>query len=131
MLPLIASLVPVLGNVLDRVIPDKDAAQKAQSELLTELLANSAQLEKASAEIVKAEAESKHWLTATWRPILMLAITAIVVNNYLLAPYAQALFGVGLNLHLPERLWDLLTLGVGGYVVGRSAEKVVETWKTK
>lgn len=128
-LALLPVLAPLLGNVIERVLPDKDAAQKAQNELLSELISNASELQKASAEIVKAEAESKHWLTATWRPILMLSITAIIVNNFLLAPYAQALFGFGLQLHLPERLWDLLTLGVGGYVVGRSAEKVVETWK--
>lgn len=30
---------------------------------------------------------------------------------------------------IPPDMWDLLKLGVGGYVVGRSAEKSIKTWK--
>lgn len=39
------------------------------------------------------------------------------------------MFGVGLALDLPERLWDLMTLGVGGYVVGRTVERGVDLWR--
>jgi hypothetical protein len=34
-------------------------------------------------------------------------------------------------LALPDRLWDLMTLGVGGYVVGRTGEKITQRWKEK
>ena len=30
---------------------------------------------------------------------------------------------------IPPDMWDLLKLGVGGYVVGRSAEKGIKAWK--
>ena len=33
-------------------------------------------------------------------------------------------FNWGILLELPDALWTLLTIGVGGYTVGRSAEKV-------
>ena len=33
------------------------------------------------------------------------------------------------RLELPEQLWSLLTLGVGGYIVGRSCEKTIDKWK--
>ena len=36
---------------------------------------------RAKAEIVKAEAESEHWLTSTWRPIVMLTFCALVVAD--------------------------------------------------
>ena len=48
----------------------------------------------------------------------------IIANNYLLVPYANAFFNWGILLELPDALWTLLTIGVGGYTVGRSAEKV-------
>lgn len=126
---LIAALAPVFGQVLDRVLPDKGARDAAERELTAALLAHAGEIERAGAEIVLAEARSEHPLTSTWRPLLMLVIAAVIANNYLLAPYLQALFGLGLTLELPERLWDLLTLGVGGYVVGRSGEKMVKSWK--
>ena len=32
---------------------------------------------------------------------------------------------------IPPDMWDLLKLGVGGYVLGRSVEKGVKVWKDK
>ena len=49
----------------------------------------------------------------------------------MIAPYLQALFGAGLMLELPNELFNLMTVGVGGYVIGRSAEKGIRAWKVK
>lgn len=68
----------------------------------------------AKAEIVLAEAKSEHWLTSTWRPITMLTFVALVVMDQT---------GI-LAFRLAEEAWTLLQIGLGGYVVGRSAEKV-------
>ena len=43
----------------------------------------------------------------------------------------QALFGTGLMLDLPNELFNLMTVAVGGYVIGRSAEKGIRAWKEK
>ena len=69
---------------------------------------------KQRAAIVEAEAKSEHWLTSTWRPITMLTFVALVVADQT---------GI-LHFRLAEDAWFLLQLGLGGYVVGRSAEKV-------
>jgi hypothetical protein len=34
-------------------------------------------------------------------------------------------------LELPQDLYDLMKIGVGGYIVGRSGEKIVKEWKGK
>ncbi|WNL40470.1 hypothetical protein RN347_07810 [Halomonas sp. PAMB 3264] len=61
-----------------------------------------------------------------WRPILMLTIVA---NNYLIAPYLSAMFGAGVTLPVPEALWNLMKLGVGGYIAGQTAEHGITTWQ--
>lgn len=66
------------------------------------------------AEIVAAEAKSQHWLTSAWRPITMLTFLGLVVCDS---------FALLSNPLAPEA-WTLLQLGLGGYVIGRSAEKV-------
>ncbi len=53
----------------------------------------------------------------------------IVANNYIIAPYAQAISGASVSLPTPPDLWALIKIGLGGYVVGRSAEKCVAAWK--
>lgn len=86
-----------------------------QTSFLTEgLQYELAQLE-AKAAIITAEAKSDHFLTATWRPITMLTFLALVVCDQ---------FGL-LTFRLAEDAWTLLQIGLGGYVVGRSVEKVV------
>lgn len=119
---------PVAG-IIDKTVSDRDQAARLKQELQMAALAGEAEFMRAAGAIVRAEAESEHPLTAQWRPVLMLSITAILVNNYLIAPYALALFGASVMLDLPAPMWDLLTVGVGGYIVGRSAEKSIRHWR--
>ena len=137
---MIAALLPVLGpivgNVMDRILPeDKNKRMEVERELNMALMQNSQQIEQAAASVILAESKSEHFITATWRPILMLTITAIVGWNYLAAPLIELcvrLFAgneIPLSIPLPEELWNLLMIGVGGYVVGRSGEKIAKNIK--
>ena len=79
---LLPVLGPIVGDVVKRVLPeDKDKRMEIERELNMTLMQNSAQIEQAAASVVIAEAKSEHKITATWRPILMLTITAIVAWN--------------------------------------------------
>ncbi|NCW70267.1 MAG: hypothetical protein EBV86_17220 [Marivivens sp.] len=133
---LLPVLAPLVGDVLGRVLPE-DSNKKAEieRELNMALLTNSHAIEQAAAQVVIAEAKSEHKITAIWRPVLMMTITAIVAWNFLLAPIANVILShatgqpVALSIPLPDELWNLLMIGVGGYVVGRSAEKVADKVK--
>lgn len=118
-----------VASIIDKAVPDRELATRLKHELQVAAISQEAALAKSAGDIIAAEAKSDHPLAAQWRPILMLSITAILLNNYLIAPYAQAIFGASVTLELPEPLWTLLTVGVGGYVMGRSAEKAVRNWK--
>ena len=133
---LLPVLGPLVGDVVKRILPeDKDKRMEVERELNMAIMQNGAAIEQAAASVIKAEAESEHKITATWRPILMLTITAIVGWNYLLAPLVELavrMFAgdqVPLSIPLPEQLWNLLMIGVGGYVVGRSGEKIAKNIK--
>ena len=133
---LLPVLAPILGDVSKRVLPeDKDKAAEIERELNMQLMMNSASLEKAASDIILAEAKSEHWITSSWRPLLMLTITAIVAWNFLFAPLIEMVVVLStgsdlpLMIDLPEELWMLLTIGVGGYTLGRSGEKIVNNLK--
>lgn len=70
--------------------------------------------------IVASEAQSNHWLVAAWRPITMLTFLALAVGDSL---------GL-LATPLRDEAWMLLQLGIGGYVVGRSGEKIAKVMKS-
>lgn len=126
---IIPMLTGAVGRAVDNLIPDKAKAAELQASITSELIKSGNVELQGAVDIIRAEAQGESWLQRNWRPILMLTIVAIIANNYLIKPYITALFGVELpTLDLPTRLWDLMTLGVGGYVTGRSLEKVAETW---
>lgn len=108
--PLTAAL-EVGKSLIDKWWPDAGEAEKQKLTMfLTEFTAR--------ADIVKTEAASQHWLAANWRPLLMLTFGGLIVARW---------FGwAAPNLTEGEyiKLWDIVELGLGGYVIGRSVEKV-------
>lgn len=124
-LPLLAAVLPVIGDIVRRVIPDPDQAKRLEADLTRELIASGDALAKAQASIIVAEAGGASWLQRNWRPLLMLCFVAILANNYIVAPYARALGADLPTLDLPDGAWALLNIGVGGYIAGRSAEKIM------
>ena len=126
---MLAAILGLVPSILDKVIPDPVERDKAklefvkqqQSGLLTEL--------QGQIDIIQAEAQSEHWLTANWRPLTMLTFVVIIANNYILYPYLSLFWPDAPQLSIPPDMWDLLKIGLGGYVVGRSAEKGLKIWK--
>lgn len=136
-LPLIGKIVgPLLGKVfgiVDQVVEDKDLAGKLKAQIQMSAMSmdhKEAMNEiTAQASIVKAEIQGHSWIQRSWRPILMLVIVSIVANNYLLYPYLSMFTDKAVVLDLPKELWNLMSIGVGGYIVGRSGEQIVKRWK--
>ena len=115
---LLPALVPILGDALRRIFPDAEARQKAEAEINAALIARAGEIERAASDIVVTEAQSEHWLTACWRPIVMLTFTALIVARWL--GYSAP----GITEAEALRLWSIVEIGLGGYVIGRSVEKV-------
>ena len=118
---------PILGglfNVIDQTVVDKDEAAKIKARLQEMVLTGQMKEIEEAAAIIRAEATGDSWLQRNWRPMLMCLFGVIIANNYLIVP----LFGTPIA-DIPPDMWDLLKLGIGGYVVGRSVEKGVKVWK--
>jgi len=119
-------LLPILGQigaqVAKNLFPDPADELKrseAEKQFALQAMAQAQAIEAAAADIVKAEAQSQSWLASNWRPVTMLIFVALIVARW---------FGwAAPNLAEEEyiKLWDIVQLGLGGYVIGRSAEKIV------
>jgi hypothetical protein len=116
--PLTAAL-DIGSKVIDRLWPDPEQANAAKLELFKLQQSGELALITAQSSIVKAEAESEHWLAACWRPILMLTFGALIVARW----FGWAAPDLSEAEYL--KLWSIVELGLGGYVIGRSAEKIV------
>ncbi len=108
-------------------LQQKAIIMNVQSEVMGMSLDYESKLNDAKSNIIIAEAQGSSWLQRNWRPVLMISIVAIVVNNYIIYPYL-VLFGIPATpLELPDELFTLMQIGVGGYIVGRSAEKIAKS----
>ncbi len=116
------SVVKDLLGGLDNLFTSKEEKIKAQNVIKQILIQKELELQKMQTEIIVTEAKG-NWLQRSWRPILMLAFGFIVIYVKFLAP----LF----DLRIPElenEFWNLLQLGIGGYVIGRTGEKMMKSY---
>lgn len=123
---MIQMLIPLLttigGRVAEHFFPseaDKAKRDEMQNALTVQLIQESQKIEQLAAEVVKTEAASQHWLAANWRPLTMLTFVSLICARWMgwTAP--------GMTESEYLSIYDLIKIGLGGYVVGRSAEKIV------
>jgi hypothetical protein len=101
MVPIVTALLPALGTLIDRLIPDRAAADKAKAEMEMQLVnaANEAAL--AQVEVNKIEAEHSSVFVAGWRPFIGW------VCGVALALYYIPMFIIGMALWI----WACLEAG--------------------
>ena len=119
------SVVKDLMSGLDKLFTSKEEKIIAENAIKQILIQKQLELQKMQTEIIVTEAKG-NWLRRSWRPILMLAFGFIVIYVKFIAP----LF----DLRIPElenEFWNLLQLGIGGYVIGRTGEKMMDSYAQK
>ena len=112
------SVIKDLLGGLDKLFTSKEEKIKAESIIKQILIEKQLELQQMQTDVIIAEAKG-NWLQRSWRPILMLSFGFIVIYVKFLAP----IFGFTIPI-LEIEFWELLKIGIGGYVVGRSAEKI-------
>lgn len=109
-----------LGNsLIERLFPDPTKQDEAKLELLKLQQAGALTELTAAANIINTEAASESWLTSNWRPLVMVTFAGLIVARW----FGFAAPGLSEDEYL--KLWNIVEFGLGGYVVGRSAEKTV------
>ena len=102
----------VVTNELKRI---ENMAQSQVLELEGKVVELQGRVLEAQAQIITAEAKGEDWLQRSWRPITMLTFLILIICDS---------FGL-LEFRLSDKAWELLQLGIGGYVIGRTVEKAV------
>ncbi len=142
-------MIPILSDLIGKMVgtgadmiksyfpPDLTPAQKAkmeaglqayQLEMSNQINDYSKTIIDSQSKIIQAEANSGSWLAENWRPITMLVFVVIIANNYIVYPYLSMFTDKATMLNIPDDMWSLLKIGLGGYVVGRSVEKSVKAY---
>ena len=91
---------------------------QVQVDMYSKVLDYETKIAEAQSRIIVAEASSESWITRTWRPILMLGFGGLIVARW---------FGFSapdIPVEIESQLWTIIQIGLGGYVGGRSLEKI-------
>jgi len=118
-------LVSPITGLISEAIEDKDKANQIRLEVEKLLDGASAradayykELMKAQTSVGLAEANGKSWLQRSWRPLMM------VWFALLLGLYWFGITPPNMTQETLNNLFELMKIGIGGYIVGRSAEKI-------
>jgi len=117
-----AKLVDDLHTSAEEKLDLKRKMRVLENEVSFKVLDYEKSLMEHQAKVIMAEAQGQSWLQRSWRPITMLSFLVLVAFDS---------FGLLAN-PLADEAWLLLQIGLGGYVIGRSGEKIAKvTMKSK
>jgi hypothetical protein len=127
-MPLLDSLIGPIASIIDKVIPDKAAREKAKLELIQ--LEGSQELKRLEAQMsaIVAEAQSADPWTSRARPSFLYVMYAIILFAIPMGvlsafdPEAAANISAGMTGYLrglPDELYALFGTGYLGYTAAR------------
>ena len=103
--------ITALLPLIERLIPDKDAREKATAEL--NRLDQAGELQVMLAQIAANRAEGRHasMFVAGWRPMVGWICAVALANNFLIVPYVEAVQPLDMGVMMPILMG---MLGLGG-----------------
>jgi hypothetical protein len=131
-----AALIPALGALLDKIIPDANQAAETKLKLIelaqkqdTDVLNAIVKISEATAATNTAEASSEDPYTSRWRPTIGYVLGATLAYSYIFGPILQGIAAIWFpeakvpDLHLDENLWELM-IGMLGLAGWRTLDKI-------
>ncbi len=127
---LLTGIFSIGEKLIDHWFPNAEDKDKRKAELFSLIHQGKMTELESAANVIMTEAKSDHWIVASWRPITMLTFVFIIANNYIIFPYLSLFWESAPKLDIPTDLWDLIKIGLGGYVVSRGGEKMMKEYKS-
>ncbi len=132
-MPLLDAFIAPLSAIIDRVIPDKTARDKAKLELVALQGTQDMQMIEAQLQAIVAEANSKDPWTSRARPSFLYVMYVLLLASLPMGvlsafnPVAARAIAEGMNAYLaglPDSLYALFGTGYLGYTAARQWGKV-------
>jgi len=124
---LIRPLIQPVSDIVDQAVVDKDERERLKYQIELAMVRQAGAVEQAARDVLVAEIKGDSWLQRSWRPICMLTFLIMLVSYWFgLTPDV-----VNENETALEACFNLLSLGLGGYVLTRGGEKIMREYKRK
>ncbi len=125
-------LAEKIGEAFDRNFTSQEEKMAKRNELVNDTNKLISQLDGLRQEVIITEASGSP-MQRNWRPILMLTFGGIIVCSWVIFPVLNLFvkntdLGILItSLQEADRFWNVVELGLGGYVIGRSVEKIADS----
>jgi hypothetical protein len=127
----IGAMLPILGPLISQALsgffPDPTKRDEATQAILAGFQQNEQSLAEASSAVARADSESESALTRMARPAVViwsLGIISTIVGEALFAGQSSIIPAIK---EVPDQLWTLIYIGIGGYMALRTVDKAVQT----
>lgn len=108
----LSGLVGDIGGIINSLSISSTEKKELETKMTQVVYSYAGELTQQQAEIVMKETQG-NWLQRSWRPLVMLAFAGVVLLGTVVdIPY----------LENDSKFWNLIEIGLGGFVVGRSIE---------
>lgn len=108
----LSGLVGDIGGIINSLSISSTEKKELETKMTQVVYSYAGELTQQQAEIVMKETQG-NWLQRSWRPLVMLAFAGVVLLGTMVdIPY----------LENDSKFWNLIEIGLGGFVVGRSIE---------
>jgi hypothetical protein len=112
-----SDLVDSIGDAADDLFTSDEERRKVEQAVRARLLDHREKLAALRSSTAQTETEGR-WYQRAWRPAVMMVFAVVIVSHW---------FGIAGTEVTPEvqtYLYSVIKLGLGGYVLGRSGEKI-------
>ena len=115
----VTKLVDEIHTSEEEKLQIKSTMFKIQQEITTKVLEYESKLMDNQAKVILAEVQGESWLQRNWRPMMMIWFAS------LLGMYWFGVTPPNMTQETLNSLFTLMEVGIGGYIVGRSGEKII------
>jgi hypothetical protein len=126
---------PVIGALVD-LYKGYNQRQVTEAQLRRDIektvLGVFQEVSKSQADVIMAEANGENWLQRNWRPMVAVGLAIIPISYGIVFPVAVAWFDmppVRVGDDLLKWIMDAVVICLGGYIGGRSLEKIVQIFR--
>ena len=129
--PLLKSAMELLLPVVHDVLGGGKAADKLVGQIKLKAMELDGERIAAQQQILRAELEGS-WIQRNWRPIAMMTFVFILCFQTVVIPVVNAFYpdAISQDMMLVYKVIEVIMIGLGGYIVGRSGEKIADTVMT-
>jgi hypothetical protein len=127
----ITAIIASISGILNKIIPDANKRMEVEGEIQRALIANQAAIYDAMKEVMAADSASESVLTRNARPLVVMWCMVMITWVVLSPVFGLQTETIDAIKAVPGDLWNLVMVGIGGYILAKTVTDGIKASKSK